>query len=437
MTRTFLARLAALLTVAAIVLAACGPTTPIASPQASGTPSTAPSTVAPASAAPASDVPSASPDDASAVFDAIEAQVLEIRGLAAVQVERATIDEDELVSLTTADFDKDYPESYVLANERLYKALGLMDEGDSLRDLYLELIGSQVAGFYRPDTKKLYVVSRSGTIGAGDKVTFAHEYGHALQDASFPIFADQDALKDQTDEALGRAGLYEGDATTLMIQWAQGGHLTPAEIGDYVKSANDPEAAAILARMPAILIESLLFPYTKGLEWVLPIQAADGWAAVDALYESPPLSTEQVLHPDKYAARETPIKVEIASGAAGRMGDGWSVALEDSWGEFQTGIWLRESGVPVAEATAAAAGWGGDRLAVLNGPEGAWAVVIDTRWDDPAEGEEFLAAAEAAIAGLDDPASVSSGGDGDVTVMIASDDAALLSLDRIFGDTGA
>jgi hypothetical protein len=432
MTRPFLARFVALLAVTAILAAACGPTTPpSASP--SGSPATAPPSVAPSPTDAGSPEPS---QDADAIFDAIEAQVLELRGLEPVDVVRTTIDEAELATRTAADFDADNPESYVLGIERLYKALGLMPEADSLRDLYLELLASQVAGFYDPDSKELFVVSRSGRINGADKITFAHEYGHALQDANFDIFEASEDLRDQSDQAAARAALYEGDATLLMLFWAQNGNMTPEEIQDYIAAGTDPESLALLERMPQILVQGLLFPYEAGATWVLPVQTAEGWAGVDALYENPPTTTEQILHPEKYEAGEGALPVEIPADAASRMGDGWAVALEDTWGEFQTRVWLTESGIPTEEATAAAAGWGGDRLVVMNGPDEAWAVALETTWDSEAEAVEFRDAAEAAVATLDGEAAVVGTGS-DVVILIASDRDALLALDVIFGDTGA
>lgn len=434
MDRTARARSVALLLSTALIAAACGSSTP--SPSPSAAPSSAPPrtfaptpTVAPSSSA----VPSA---DADAVFDTIVEQVLALRGLQAADVERETIDEEALKALSAADFDKDNPADYVAANERLYKALGLLPEGDTLKGLFLELVGSQVAGFYRPDAKKLYVVSRSGAVDGADKVTFAHEYDHALQDANFDVFSDPEALRDQTDEALARAALFEGDATLLMSYWAIP-NLTPAELQDVVAAGSDPEATAILARTPKILTESLLFPYNFGVLFVQPIQTAGGWAAVDALYARLPRSTEQVMHPEKYEAGEAPIAVTLPPDLATRMGKGWSVAFEDTWGEFQTGVWLRESGVAAAVANEAAAGWGGDRLAVLSGPDGAWAVVLDTAWDSDADAIAFLDGAQVAVNGLANAADIAADGDRGVTIMIASDEAGLLGLDKIFGATGS
>lgn len=430
MFETLRSRLVASSLAVVLLVTACGPTTP--------TPSAAPPSPSPSPdptpSASASATPVAS-QDIDALYDAIQAQVLELRGLEATVVERETIDAETLATLAAADFDKDNPADYIAASERLYKALGLLEEDASVRDLFLELIASQVAGFYRPDARKLYVVSRTGAVNGADKITFAHEYVHALQDANFDIFLDPERLRDKSDEALARAAVYEGDATLLMTQWALP-NLTPAELQDVVTAGSDPESQAILARTPPILTESLLFPYSTGLAFIGPIQAAGGWEGVDSVYGRLPVSTEQVLHPDKYEADERPVAVMLPDDLAARMGDGWSVALQDTWGEFQTTIWLRERGIAPAEAATAAAGWGGDRVAVLNGPDGAWAVVMETVWDDEDEAVEFAQAAQAAIDGLPWPARVAAPGGTDVTVLIGSDEDAILGLDKIFGATG-
>ena len=66
---------------------------------------------------------------------------------------------------------------------------------------------------------------------------------------------------DQSDRTMARAAVVEGDATLLMSLWAQQ-HLTPAELGEVGRRV-DPASEAVLARMPAILKDPLLFPYTQ------------------------------------------------------------------------------------------------------------------------------------------------------------------------------
>jgi hypothetical protein len=117
--------------------------------------------------------------------------------------------------MITEQFDKETPPEYLAANERLYKALGLIPADTSLRGLTLDLLGGGVVGFYRDDEGKLYVVSKTGAPGANERFYFAHEYDHALQDQNFTVFKDQDGILDQGDRLLARQAVYEGDATLL------------------------------------------------------------------------------------------------------------------------------------------------------------------------------------------------------------------------------
>lgn len=440
MTRHLPARLGALLLSTSILFAACGstpssPTAAPATPAATATPD--PATPVPSASASGGITGPTASDDIAALYDAIETQVDAIRGLKPVDVKRETIGGDELKQMNEASFDKDNPPDYVAGNDRLLKALGLLTEDQSLRDLYLRLIDSQVLGFYRPDAKTLYVVARSGSITGTDKITFAHEYDHALQDANFPgMFDDMKTLLDQSDAALARAAIFEGDGTLLMTQWALP-NMTPQDMGDYLAASADPSQAAVVAETPQVLVDGLMFPYTSGLAFLTPRQMQGGWPAVDAVYANLPASTEQVMHPEKYDAGEAPIKVALPKDLAGQLGSGWKELLQDTYGEFQIGTWLRGAGVSTSDANDAAAGWGGDRLSVLQGPDGTWALVMRTDWDTAADAAQFEAAAQTAAAKAGGPASVLPGEGGTTRwFLVGSDDATLGKVANVLGLAG-
>jgi hypothetical protein len=388
---------AAFVAVVALLVAACGDPAPSATAGASASPAL---TASPGSTAtPARSATPAPSVDTAALYRGIEDQVIEERGLPAKQrLEPTVLSEAEVKTRIEEQFAKDNPADEIAVAEETLQALGLLPAGASLGDLYVDLLGSQVAGFYDPETQEMVVVSKSGTIGGTEKVTFAHEFTHALQDQNFGLEGiDVDAVG-QGDRSLGRLALVEGDATLLMTRWLAS-NLTAAELGDLL--AVDPEAQAQLERMPAILRESLLFPYQQGLIFVNGLWARGGWEAVDRAFGRLPDSTEQVLHPEKYEAGEKPLEVSLdADALAKAMGPGWSGTPEDTLGEFQLSVWLKENGVKALAAGDAAAGWGGDRLAYLRGPDGAYGLVLRTTWDSPAEAKEFLAAAQTAAAGL-------------------------------------
>jgi hypothetical protein len=409
-------RLGALVLGATLLVGACGaPATPPPATDPPATPTETPS---------ATPTPTPIPSgDLAALYRQIEDQVLEIRGLPAEQrLEPVVLAEDEARQRLAEQFEKDNPPDRIAVAEETLKALGLLPADADLGELYVDLLGSQVAGFYDPETKELVVVSRSGRIGANEKVTFAHEFVHALQDQQFGLDGIEVDAVGQGDRSLGRLALVEGDATLAMTLWLSK-HIGPDELQELL--VVDPEAQAQLEAMPAILRETLLFPYQQGLIFVNGLWARSGWPAVDAAYDRLPDSTEQVLHPEKYEARELPIAVPLeAAAVADAMGAGWAGTPEDTLGEFQLTVWLRENGVPALDATAAAAGWGGDRMTYLRGPDGSWALVMRTAWDTATDADEFGTAASTAVAGA--PAgTVIRAAPTEVVVVLASEPAAL------------
>lgn len=352
------------------------------------------------SVAPAASGPAASGLDPATVYAAIRTQVESIRGLQPKNdVPPVVIDETQLRANLEADYDRTNTPAVLDASQRELIALGLLASGSSLRALVLDLDSGQVAGYYSPHDKKLFVVSRSGGIGPTQETTYAHEFTHQLQDQNF----DLDSLKldatDQGDRSIGRLALVEGDAVATQTAWMTS-ELTAADLGQILADASDPAALAALGRAPAFLRETSFFPYQDGLAFVQRLMATGGEAAVNAAFGAPPDSTEQILHPEKYLTREVPVVVTLPGDLAGRLGSGWTVAAQDTIGELMLRIWLEQGGVSATIATDAAAGWGGDRLVLLEGPAGADVLAIETTWDSPADAAAFATAAASALTGL-------------------------------------
>ena len=373
----------------ALALGACSPVP--------ATPTPPPTSTAPAD----SPAPGESGSVADATYARIRADVVAIRGLTpTADVDPVGIDEAQLRTNLEAEFDaENSPEELAVAEDMLI-ALGFLQPGASLRALTLDFQSGQVAGYYSPERDELYVVRRGAALGPSDRVTYAHEFTHQLQDQHVDLGSLGISDAEQSDRSLGRLALIEGDASFAQQTWTQQ-NLTSEELGQLLAEALDPEALAALQRAPAFLRETALFPYQDGLAFVSRLIASgNGYAAVDAAYRDPPDSTEQILHPDKYLTREDPIEVAIPAGAAAALGAGWSAAGEDTLGELILRTWLTEGDVPLAQARVATAGWGGDRLALLRGPEGDTALALVTVWDTPADASEFASAAETALAGI-------------------------------------
>ncbi|HZC33016.1 MAG TPA: hypothetical protein VE640_06990, partial [Candidatus Bathyarchaeia archaeon] len=177
-TRRSSRRPVAVLAALVVLVAACGSNGPSAFP---ASPSASAGSAASAGPGPSASVVATPFVDPATVYQTIEDQVVAIRGLhPKATVSPTLLDDAGLKKLVADSFTKDNPTDVLAANERIMKALALLPADASLTNLYVSLLGSQVAGLYSPDDKKLYVVSKSGSLGATEKVTFSHEFTHAL-----------------------------------------------------------------------------------------------------------------------------------------------------------------------------------------------------------------------------------------------------------------
>jgi hypothetical protein len=275
--------------------------------------------------------------------------------------------------------DDEYPPERADADARLLIALDLLPAGTSLRDLRARLLEDNVAGFYdeRPGRKKLYAVSEDRTMTPSNQIVLAHELRHALQDQYIDVHLSvPDAVGDFDDRRVAVMALLEGDATIVMERFLMQRLGLPASSAA-ADLAEAGFATPPLPGVPAVLRDHLIVPYLAGRNFVRALHERGGWPAVRQAWTDPPRSTEQVLHPEKYVAREEPRRVTGGAAPAGGR-----LIAEGVLGEALTRTLL---GVG---ADAAAAGWGGDLYQVWD-VGGRTLVVWRTEWDTPAEGREF------------------------------------------------
>ena len=391
-----------LLLACAVAASSCGSPAPSRAPSPPPASSTAPPPSASGLPSPAGS-PAGSPAQADqVVYAAIERQVEAIRQLQP----KATITPVLLDSQGVRDWltkaTAEQTNHQALADEgRLLVHLGLLPAGSSLEQLELDLEAGQVVGFYDEVSKGLYVLSESGGVGPTQKLTFSHEYTHALQDQNFGLGKLATDTPDQGDRDLARTALPEGDATLEMSLWAQK-NMSMAELlavaGDSLAGAGADQ----LAKAPAILRETLTFPYEAGLTFVQGIYSQGGWAAVNKVYSNPPASTSQVLHPQLYTDGVAPVAVTVPA-VPSSLGSGWKLTMQDTMGELQLRIWLEgesPSSGASASAGSATADWGGDRIGLYEGPNGAWAVVLHTAWRSAAGATSFSTTADQRLTAL-------------------------------------
>ena len=398
---------------------------PIGLGEPTPTPTSSPSPVPTESAAPTESATPSSPSDADtlATLAEIEQQVIAIRGLEAADVGPPEIlSRSEVVAELQQLFDEEYPAEDRERDNITLRALGLLEPDQDVAELQLELLGDQVLGFYDDIEKRMVVVSDAG-LDVEARITYAHEYTHALQDARWGLASLETDAPGEDDRGLARTALIEGDATLTMLAWMFQ-HLEQEEILEYLGSAEVPDTTGI----PSWMVQQLAFPYEDGLNWASILAGGDpfnpDYTAIDAAFLEPPDSTEQIIDIATWESREGPDPVEVLD-LAGALGAGWEEVDATPIGQASIAIFLEYLGVEASEADDAAAGWGGDRAVIASGPDDAFAVAWRLAWDSAADAREFVDAYEVVVDGLDFPASVRLLPDGEVLVAHASSDALL------------
>lgn len=322
-----------------------------------------------------------------AIVNAIEPAVIELRGLEPIRpVTRTLFTQSDLEEYVVEELYEEFPPEEAQADALEMAAFDLVPPDIDLLELMEAVYTEQIAGFYDTDTKSFAVISEDEVMGALEKTIYAHEFTHALQDQHYDLEAlDPDENSD--DESLAVTALVEGDATLLMQQYMLG-YLEPEELFDLLSESLEVPTE-VIDNAPPIIRAQLMFPYEAGYVFVQTLHQEGGYSLVDSAYLSPPQSTEQILHPEKYLAGEAPQVVSLPP-LTETLGSGWQFVDDNVLGEFTLRVYLEQQ-VSDDEAAAAAEGWGGDRYAVYHSQEtGGLVMVLRVVWDTADEAAEFM-----------------------------------------------
>ena len=326
------------------------------------------------------------------LMDTIERQVEDLRGLQPLRpVERALMTQEQLRERILQDFEEESSPEEIRDYTLTLAAFDLLDPDLDVYDLLVRLYTEQIAGFYDPETEQIYVIADVGSMRQLERLTYAHEFTHALQDQHFDLEAlglrdDADEVYD--DEYLSAIqALVEGDASLTERRFMDA-YYSADDMATLVQESLEVDTT-VLDSAPAVLREMLMFPYTYGETFVRALYEEGGQAAIDAAFANPPVSTEQILHPERYRSGDMPQIVSLPP-LTDTLGTGWRLVYEEVWGEFSTRYTLSQQ-VPAEEAKTAAEGWGGDRYAVYyRESDGALVLAWRIVWDTPADAEEFV-----------------------------------------------
>jgi hypothetical protein len=317
----------------------------------------------------------------------VEADTSKMRGLKAKRaVPEHFVSKEQMAYDLTQQTLKGYSKEEAKRDAmRLWLLMFIDDPTTDFLQMEVDFSSEQVLGYYDRDTKELFVRSDEATLSPASRETLAHEFTHSLQD-QYHNLAKVMPENMENDQAMAVKAIIEGDATVSGLMYA----YQNMNKGEFRQIFQNDEAAVppIPGRAPVYLQEAWQFPYREGADFVFSTLSINNFSfsSIDKVFNDPPKSTEQIMHPDKYfkKPRDNPKPVKLPD-LTKALGDGWKMLETDTLGEFDLQIMLRENFMETPEASA---GWGGARYALYQNGDQAVAV-MGSVWDTPRDSSEF------------------------------------------------
>ncbi len=252
------------------------------------------------------------------------------------------------------------------ADTKTLEAFGLIPKGFPLDSFMLDVLTDQIAGLYDPKAKEFYIADWIAP--DEQRSVMAHELTHALEDQSYHIDPWIKAARPNDDAELAREAVSEGSAMAAMVDYSlreqkMGVRDLPdvtllLRSGAVDEMSKDPH----LATAPPYIRDDLLFPYLAGTTFSQQfLKAHAGWSDLNILFANPPVSTQQIMHPDLYLAGVKPEKVVLPDWKKLLPAD-WKFLEENVMGEFNLDEVLKQF-LGQERADKLAEAWRGDRYA--------------------------------------------------------------------------
>jgi hypothetical protein len=272
-----------------------------------------------------------------------------------------------------------YSAPRVDVERRALVAWGLVPADFDLAGFLVDLLAEQAAAYYDPVAKHMILANWLTTELRRDALT--HELVHALQDRQVDLDRFLAPTPGRSDEGLARQALVEGEAVALAhdLNLRRDGRDLAAlpDVADLQRAIRTSATGPVLGRAPEYVRTMLTFPYAGGVGFIHAFRQRRPWGQLSALYQDPPRSSSQILHPERYLdRREDPVPLVLPD-LATVLPTGWRSVIEDSLGEIGVAEVLRR----FLGASADAVGWRGDRYVLCDHPGGASLLVAVIAWD--------------------------------------------------------
>lgn len=281
-------------------------------------------------------------------------------------VQAVTHSKEQILGYVKERLAEEYPGESLEEEGRLLKHLGWLPQQMDYRATLQDFVTAQVAGYFDPFKNRFVLASWIPDLV--QRPIISHELVHALQHQHFGLKKALKRIPQNDDATIARHAVIEGDASIAMLAYGMGSmEMAPLMMALESMKSQIRSAPTLTARhVPHYMKQSLIFPYTGGLDLLVKAMRKNGWAGVNAMHRNYPVSTEQLLHPDRYPL-DKPKTVNLQlKGALGEFEE----SLRNRFGELGFRFLASPTGERDDLASHLSDGWGGDQFVFVRGKDG-------------------------------------------------------------------
>lgn len=304
-------------------------------------------------------------------------------------LEFQSITRDQVKALLSDKMKSGVKPEEIRAEELTLKMFGFVPQDFDLKKSTLDLLTEQTAAFYDFHEKKLFITDWAAS--KMEQEALIHELAHALADQNFHMEKYTRKVEDDSEKSLARQAVVEGQAQWLTRAVLLKRGLTP-DTPDTTKPESENDSP-VFDKAPLYFQATLMFPYDVGEAFQQAVFEKYGKEGFTRVFQHPPVSAQQILHPETYFENVMPLEVDVPPMK------GMKRLVEGPFGELDNAILLQQYVDKDATRDLSKHWRGGNFRIYENKKKKLDVLVYRSVWSDDASAEWFFVSYEKILKG--------------------------------------
>ncbi len=289
------------------------------------------------------------------------------------------LDRDNFRRYAEALVEAQYPDEAVEKDAWLIRSMGYFNGLLDLKAIRKKILGNSAGCIYNHSAKEVVALESFRTLDTMNSMIMVHALRQAIQDQHFEITGvmHSNLHTFYDDRRLAAGAACEGDAAFVMISYSgfKPEVMSATLSSDPLLSFSPLGNTAQLSKSPEVVKQLYMMPYINGARFVTEVFKKKKWRGVNRILNTPPQSSAQILHPEKYLKQEAPVRLSIDYRPRDK---GYRLYHTGVLGEHLLSTLLRDP----KSYRETAQGWRGDAFHLFRKDKSHFLLVLKSLWED-------------------------------------------------------